>query len=54
MQNYKQPVISRKKRVVRALGITATFILLGLMIVGADQVGQHLQEHRHGFSEANR
>jgi hypothetical protein len=55
MTNYKAPVkVSAKKRLVRGLGITLVFISLGLMIVGADQLGQHLQEHRAGFSEANR
>jgi hypothetical protein len=51
MTNYKAPVkVSAKKRLVRGLGITLVFISLGLMI----QLGQHLQEHRAGFSEANR
>lgn len=56
MTNYKAPAVrmSLKTRALRFLGVTAIFVSLGLMIVGADQVGQRLQEHRAGFNPANR
>lgn len=54
MMNYKVQKTSKKRRVARGFGIALVFICLGLMIVAADQVGQHLQEHRTGFNPNDR
>lgn len=56
MTNYKAPAAkaSIKARALRFVGIVAMFVSFGLMMFAADQVGQHLQEHRSGFNAANR
>lgn len=51
MTNYKAPAakLSFKTRTIRFFGVTAIFVSLGLMIVGADQIGHYLQTHRVGY-----
>lgn len=51
--NYASTRVSRKKRVLRFLGISFIMIFGGLMIVGADQVGHYLQTHRAGYVDEN-
>ena len=55
MTNYKAPAvkISFKTRTIRFFGVTAIFVSLGLMIVGADQLGHWLQTHRAGYVNDN-
>lgn len=47
--NYAARRVPFKTRALRAIGISAVFISLGLMIVGADQVGHYMQVHRTGY-----
>lgn len=55
MTNYKAPVKRNlKKKIIRNVLIVAMFVIGGLTIVGADQLGHYLQTHRAGYVDDNR